>query len=825
MANITPSQSNADNITSTVSTLTNPGSTPSVARTNNGAATPTVLFAGTPSDNKAASKEDGLVAAINAITDNKDDTAQFMLGELSMQDAIFREQDKTKRDPMVSKWFKKIKGGAGVFPMVCVVKGYLRVVFGLAEYMAGFGEECDYDEALIGFMGDRVKSKRPLVINLSKKVGWREEKNVFTGEATLRTFFSNKDNARKFYVVGGSDSTSTMLLPTLLQVPRQHVKWLLEQSRTPWEYHEKLLLDLGGDQPDQRPPQLATSLVFLQNACTEGKDKKSVGEMKIEPVFSEDFKEFDRWIGARLTTVLGPSVEAGPVVQNVIKFPEQPPGSSPFTQNGGGSTGGVHNQLQGGGGSGTNDKAALSEVQIAALQGWCHARYIHQIPKVWTELQSTTDVADMRRFIDSAWEESRKALNIGEGECNIYYLNELQVKEFKQLKFAPGGPVLVWDYLMKGMSILLMSMYSAQAQLNSAEQDRIYDETVNTRTEEQAARRTKKEPREPPRTWHTLKSLVNTYAIMLHALFSHRCPHFESVWAIRDVLVSMRERTSVFTAYRCKLIVTHIMKDSKRYFSVHLMPKDLDFDWSQVNQQVQWPLSHLAEVAKHIFLQTFAALEIADMPAKWMESGDNSNSKRKANDQGGRSGSDAGGGQWQQGSQGMLPWPQRGGGTGSGSQGGASFQRSGASSQQGAPPAKIQSRVGNLLDECKRLAAPKRFGFREMRELGGLDGRFFPRLTKYEDSYGRNDLCNAGLLGICHFGGSNCRFKHVDPRDVSDEFADAVAQYVVPSLNRCIDVLRSGAHNNGGPAQQQGPPSQQGGGMGRGTGWNGPRRF
>ena len=105
-----------------------------------------------------------------------------------MQNNIFRETDGNTRNKMVRKWFKKVTGGAGLIPMVGISGGYLRVVFGIAEYQAGFGEDCDYDEALVGFMGDRVKSKRPLTINLSKRVGWMEVEKAFTGEATLRTF-------------------------------------------------------------------------------------------------------------------------------------------------------------------------------------------------------------------------------------------------------------------------------------------------------------------------------------------------------------------------------------------------------------------------------------------------------------------------------------------------------------------------------------------------------------------------------------------------------------------------------------------------------------
>ena len=55
-------------------------------------------------------------------------------------------------------------GSTLVVPLVGVRNGKLRIVHTVAEYQAGFGEESEYDETLVGFLGDRtgIKVQCPL---------------------------------------------------------------------------------------------------------------------------------------------------------------------------------------------------------------------------------------------------------------------------------------------------------------------------------------------------------------------------------------------------------------------------------------------------------------------------------------------------------------------------------------------------------------------------------------------------------------------------------------------------------------------------------------
>jgi len=82
----------------------------------------------------------------------------------------------------------------------------------------------------------------------------------------------------------------------------------------------------------------------------------------------------------------------------------------------------------------------------------------------------------------------------------------------------------------------------------------------------------------------------------------------------------MRERKEHFTKHRCALIVYHIIKDSRQFFSESLMPRDFASQivgQPKARNEIMWPETHLYDLAKHIFKLQLSALEVADLPEKW----------------------------------------------------------------------------------------------------------------------------------------------------------------------------------------------------------------
>ena len=721
--------------------------------------------------------DDGLVAAINSGEENVNDEA-VILAELKVQNDIFSEGDKEKRKSLINTFYHKVVGTTSVVCFVGVSDGLLRVVHGIGKYVAGLVEESTYDQTLIGFVGDRSKSKDPVAVKVDgSSLTWTNYSASFHSEASFRQFYMKSENRTKFYIMQENDSSSATLLPNMLYVPRGHVEWLLKKPRRPFEYHEYIISQLGGDSPDKRPNEISVALAFLQRAClASGSSRdKSVMEMTLAPIYRDDTPQLSKWLDGRLLTILGPSAAAmAPVVNNVWTLPDGLPPKE------GGTTTSNSEERGGGTTSASSDKAALSPLQISALKGYCNTMFEHGIPEVWTKMGTTNEVEELRRYIDDAWEESRKALGIDEGECNKFFLDDQTIKEWKKGNFAPGGAVLVWEHLMKGMSLLLMMPTSARTQLKIKEQQGVYQDTINTRTEEQAARMNKKAVRQPPRDWSELKYLVNTYAVMLRALYGALCPHFKSVWVMRGVIVKLKEQKSHFNDYACRLLTAHILKDSRFFFSVQLMPKH--FEGATQKHEVLWPESFLADAARQVFGLRFNTLEIADMPYNWRDN-KSDGIKRQATEQGGRS---VGGPQ---------QWNQQQGGQRSGQ--GTGGQSSHVKHDE--IPHKIRHHLGHLIHECVELTRGN-FRFGDLLEVGGLQLRYVPRLRSYCESDGRSAMCNGSLIGRCRFDDSSCRFRRVMPQDLSDDFVAEYVRVVRPALEKCISVFRSQrANGNSGP--------------------------
>ena len=95
---------------------------------------------------------DGLIAALDEMGNNIYDSS-VMLKELQAQLKIHLEPDKTKRSQLIGKFYSKVLGSTSLMVFGGIKNGYIRIVHGIGQYHAGFTEECDYEEAVVAFMG------------------------------------------------------------------------------------------------------------------------------------------------------------------------------------------------------------------------------------------------------------------------------------------------------------------------------------------------------------------------------------------------------------------------------------------------------------------------------------------------------------------------------------------------------------------------------------------------------------------------------------------------------------------------------------------------
>ena len=81
------------------------------------------------------------------------------------------------------------------------------------------------------------------------------------------------------------------------------VGWLAEKPRTPWEYMEQLLTDVGTARVEHRPKQLKPSLARLCRAMSaDGKnEKKSNADFKWEELLYDEYPKFEEWLESKLS--------------------------------------------------------------------------------------------------------------------------------------------------------------------------------------------------------------------------------------------------------------------------------------------------------------------------------------------------------------------------------------------------------------------------------------------------------------------------------------------------------------------------------------------
>ena len=164
--------------------------------------------------------------------------------------------------------------------------------------------------------------------------------------------------------------------------------------------------------------------------------------------------------------------------------------------------------------------------------------------------------------------------------------------------------------------------------------EEVWKETSTTRTAAQVAARQKQDLRRPPNNWSNTKYFLNTYAPLLHALFTGECPHFKAVWAMRNTLVGLHDQRQFVKPQHCVLIVFKVLKDARQFYAKCLMPKHF-----QVADplHVPWPATTLTTTATLVRELQFGALESADFPHQWMPKAEQ-DSKRASGEQLGRTG-------------------------------------------------------------------------------------------------------------------------------------------------------------------------------------------
>ena len=119
----------------------------------------------------------------------------------------------------------------------------------------------------------------------------------------------------------------------------------------------------------------------------------------------------------------------------------------------------------------------------------------------------------------------------------------------------------------------------------------------------------------PPMEYHGLHKLMATYQAKLWVLYGNRCPHFQGVKAMVDLLGSniVEESNSLISPLLCLQLVHEVIIDSRSYFGRPMHPDDFEQPGGP-----RFKSSTLSRVSDYLYLQTDMPMS-GTFPTVWMQ--------------------------------------------------------------------------------------------------------------------------------------------------------------------------------------------------------------
>jgi len=170
----------------------------------------------------------------------------------------------------------------------------------------------------------------------------------------------------------------------------------------------------------------------------------------------------------------------------------------------------------------------------AALKGFSNVPLDGGVKGIWGRFQASKKTQTHRQILKrkmEGWAKS-KGIAIHEG----FHLSKTVVDDLVDIKFNPGGAVVVYDSAEMGISPLLClpkKSTEVERELMQEDADRMSE---GTRTKTVALRLRKTNTRSPSQNYYEMKLMVGTYASFLFSGFGHRCPLYMNVLALYRML-------------------------------------------------------------------------------------------------------------------------------------------------------------------------------------------------------------------------------------------------------------------------------------------------
>jgi len=214
--------------------------------------------------------------------------------------------------------------------------------------------------------------------------------------------------------------------------------------------------------------------------------------------------------------------------------------------------------------------------QIVKLKDACGVRNAQHIPAIWSVIQAIKG-----KSFDSYRAHIAKSLKLWCRSHHIdrdksIFLEEKFLEDLVALRFNPGGPVVQYHSVARGMSMLTCRSLTAMAAEFCREYEEAAESTRHTRNLDDLLKKNRGKTVQPAATYTDLKLNIGTYCGLLWTIFGDHCNYYKELLKIYRILDREECFTirNTYTREVCTSITWAIIDEGCSFFGRNLVASD-----------------------------------------------------------------------------------------------------------------------------------------------------------------------------------------------------------------------------------------------------------
>jgi hypothetical protein len=137
-----------------------------------------------------------------------------------------------------------------------------------------------------------------------------------------------------------------------------------------------------------------------------------------------------------------------------------------------------------------------------------------------------------------------------------------------KLEFCPGSPTAYLVTAEQGISILTCRPWTGNETADIRSREQAVKFTEKNQSLSEALLLGKRDPHQPPSSYHELKLDLGTFCALLWTWFGDHCDYYDNCFALYNMLYSESVFANArnFTAPICRQITWAVLNDSRQFF-------------------------------------------------------------------------------------------------------------------------------------------------------------------------------------------------------------------------------------------------------------------